>query len=85
MSEPHADALPPAGLLRSAAKLVERVLIQLDTHADPCVTCGKREWRNPHHARLYERLTDTPERLRAAADALDGQDSVDARRSGNRL
>ena len=38
--------LPPAGLLRNAATLIERALDQLDIEHTPCVGCGAKRFRN---------------------------------------
>jgi hypothetical protein len=66
------NAQPDApALLRQAAALVERALIQLDMREAPCLECGTRHFRNREHAKVYERLTDTPSKLVNTADMLE--------------
>jgi len=57
-------------LLEAAARLIERALIKLDTTAENCHECGRREWHNIDHAKIYERFTDTPSQLNDAAVQL---------------
>lgn len=56
--------------LLEAAKLIETALILLDTSYEHCGGCGSRHWNNRAHANVYERLTDTPSKLRSAAEQV---------------
>ena len=72
------DRTSAQGLLRQAANLVELAIGKLDVHTvDSCAACGHERKANLVEARLYDRLSDTPERLRAAADKLDGNAAGD--------
>lgn len=66
------ESLNTPGLLRAAAQLIERALVNLDVMHDACPGCGSARHRNKLEARIYEHFTNTPTRLRAAADRLDG-------------
>ena len=85
MSETLSDArtLPAPALLRSAAKLIERALIQIDMAEAPCPTCETRLFRSRDSARVYEQLTDLPQRLHAAAAKL--EDAEAATRAGQQV
>ena len=62
-------------LLRAAARLVDRAVLQLDMAPLPdCRECGRHRTSNVLHARIYEQLSDLPEKLKLAADKLDGRD-----------
>lgn len=67
----QAHDMKPADQLRSAARLVERALDQLDLKEAPCAHCGTRLFHNMPEAKINEALANTPERLRSAADRLD--------------
>jgi hypothetical protein len=56
--------------LLDAAKLIETALVLLDMHNEPCGGCGSRHWRNLTHANVYQKLTDTPHRLRTSAASV---------------
>lgn len=56
--------------LLEAAKLIETALVLLDMHNEPCGGCGSRHWRNLAHANVYQKLTDTPHRLRTCAEMI---------------
>ncbi len=75
-----ARELSTADLLRSAARLIERALIGLDVKHDFCETCTAIRYTNVIHKRTYDRFTDTPLKLREAADALDDPDTAQKRR-----
>lgn len=66
-----AHEIGTADLLRSAARLVERTLIKLDMVEANCPTCEARLFRNREHARIYEQISDTPDKLRRLADRID--------------
>lgn len=79
-----------ADLLREAARLIDRAVLKLDTSSEHCPTCQRREFLNFPHAKLYEKLTDWPEKLRARADEWEEADAPvaedrPAHRSGNRI
>lgn len=65
--------------LRRAADLIERVLVQLDTRHTTCTQCKSKHFSDTTQFRVYERLSDTPEKLRAMADKLEGSPN------GNRI
>lgn len=68
----NVDAHPDAPtLLREAAQLVDRALIQLDMREAPCASCGARHFNNKEHAKAYERLSDAPGRFVALAEQLE--------------
>lgn len=71
-------------LLRNAARLVDRAMLQLDHTFTPCRCCHVPVYRNTAQARIYERLTDTPEKLRGIADKLDEAAGRKAPASGAR-
>ena len=71
-----ATTLGAADLLRNAARLVERALIQLDMQEAACPHCDARTFANREHARVYEAVTNIPERLRNAAERLQEADRV---------
>lgn len=81
--------MKPAEQLRSAARLIERALTQLDLNERPCKDCGTRLFDNREHGKINEALVNVPERLRANADRLDELDgkpkTKDIRRDGRRL
>lgn len=59
------------GLLQAAARLIEKALIKLDTKSVDCPHCETQLFRNRDHGRVYERLSDTPTKLRNCAEVLD--------------
>ena len=74
-----AHDMAPSGLLRAAARLVERALIKLDMTEAPCPHCAARLFENMDAARVYEQLTDLPEKLRNAAERVEGSIQTDGR------
>lgn len=70
MDEPMARELNASALLRNAARLVERALIQLNTTEVRCQCCNDRLFENIDHAKVYEQFTDLSVKLRAAADRV---------------
>jgi hypothetical protein len=72
-------------LLRSAARLIERALIQLDVQESRCVTCGIKRFTNLTHAKAYQQLTDQPDKLTRTADALEGLDESLVKGVGKRV
>lgn len=62
-----AQTQSPSILLQSAARLIERALIQLDLSEAPCPCCDAGQFYNLEEARVYEQLSDTPTKLRHAA------------------
>lgn len=78
-SETSSDAhtADPATLLLSAARLIERALIQLDMGETKCADCGGRHFHNRTHAKAYERLTNTPARLRGTVTLLTTGKDID--------
>ena len=83
MSDFKSDAhdIGPADLLRSAARLVERAIVKLNMAEAACPTCDARLFADRENARIYQPLTDTPERLRNTADRLDAATKEGARAS----
>ena len=71
-NEAQSDAheVGTADLLRSAARLVERALVKLNMTEAACPHCDSRTFANREHARVYEAVTNIPERLRNAAERL---------------
>jgi hypothetical protein len=68
------EEMGPAGLLRAAARLVERAQAQLDTTQTlRCAHCGSRRFNDIAQARVADRIAETPRKLAEAADALDGK------------
>lgn len=63
--------LPPEAQLKSAARLIDQALLQLDTRGAPCRCCGKPTFANRAHAKVYENLSDLPARLRHQARAVE--------------
>lgn len=61
----------PQALLREAAQKIETALVLLDTREKECGECGTRHWANLKQARIYQKFTDTPHKLREAATQLD--------------
>lgn len=73
-------------LLRSAAVLIERALIQLDVSHDVCPTCTSVRYTNIEAKRVYDRFTDTPHKLVESAEALDDPAAAaDKRRLGHEI
>lgn len=68
------ESMRPADLLRAAARLIERAHDHIDVRAAPCPHCDVQLFENVTQARIRERLTETPGKLRAMARELD--DSV---------
>ncbi len=72
--DPHfksdAREVGASALLVAAARLVERALAKLDTKETPCTHCANRLFHNSVQARLFERLAETPQKLRNAAKFL---------------
>jgi hypothetical protein len=66
-------------LLRSAARLVEEALKQMDMTETAC-TCGARHFHNPVDAKVHEQFSETPRKLRDAADRLTAILPVEATR-----
>lgn len=58
-------------LLREAADLITRALLQLDVRETGCGHCGARKFRNYDEAKVAERFTKTPTALRESAARLD--------------
>ena len=81
MSDFKSDAhdMCAADQLRSAARLVERAIIQLNMAEAPCPNCNARLFADRESARVYEGLSDTPDRLRKTAERID-----EAKRTGAR-
>ncbi len=71
-STEHSDAraMDATGLLEAAARLVERAIIQLNVSKTECLGCGGQLFENRTHAKVYERITNTPDKLRDAAELL---------------
>lgn len=73
--------------LLEAAKLIETALVLLDTSYTNCGHCNSRHWKNMAHANAYQRLTDTPFRLRDCAEQIatsEIKSSTDRRRRRGR-
>jgi hypothetical protein len=66
------EQLPPAELLRSAARLIDLALADLDTRSTACTECRCRRYNNFDHARVFEQLQHVPARLRSASNRLKG-------------
>ena len=71
----HADGRRAQELLRAAARDIEAALTRLDTSGDEhdCSACGVRHkhYRNMTHARTFEQLTGTPDKLRRLAERIE--------------
>jgi hypothetical protein len=59
-----------ATLFERAAQLIERGLIQLDATEAACDCCGGKRFANLIEHRVYDALTDTPDKLRRAVEKL---------------
>lgn len=57
--------------LRDAARNVEQALSDLNIAELPCRECGSRHFENRTDATAFERLAQTPGRLRDVAAVLD--------------
>lgn len=66
-----ARELSAPDLLRSAARLIERALIQLDMRESPCLECGTKLFAKFEHAKVYQSFSETPDKLKGAAEKLD--------------
>lgn len=64
-------ATQAASLLREAGAKIETALLLLDTRSQPCGNCGVTHYENLPQARIYEKLTDTPAKLKGCADSLE--------------
>lgn len=71
------DEMNPQGLLKAAARLVERALGKLDMTAHDCPHCDRHLFLNLDHARIFEQFSELPAKLRNAATQLDGAVLVD--------
>lgn len=83
MSEIKSDAhdMSAPDLLRSAARLIEKSLLKLDMAEASCPSCTARLFHDREHARVYESLANTPEKLRNVAERLDAAIREGARSS----
>ena len=59
-------------LLCEAAQYVEAALAQLNTSAKNCGECGLKHYIKLSDARVHEQLNGLPEKLRRAAERLNG-------------
>jgi hypothetical protein len=59
--------------LRTAAQQIEAALIRLDMRHQQCRCCGSTRHENKIHMQAYNRITDTPQKLREVADQLEGR------------
>jgi hypothetical protein len=81
MSDAHTKSVDE--LLLSAAILIERAITHLNVEETQCDSCGGRHFKNRTHAKAYERISNTPDRLRSVAALLktgiepDGSQVVD--------
>lgn len=69
-------SLPPEGLLRAAARLVERAAEKLDQRYDLCSYCGARRHRNQAHYHALQRLRGVTTQLNAAASDVESGETV---------
>lgn len=68
------ETMNPAGLLRAAARLVERAHAQLDTRqVESCTCCGAKRFVDIQQARVADRINETPRKLNESADILEGK------------
>jgi hypothetical protein len=65
-------SMTPPNLLRAAARLIERALIRLDMREEKCERCSTKHYLNFEHAKVYQSLTDSPDKLERLAALLDG-------------
>lgn len=72
-------------LLRSAARLIERAVIQLDTGSTTCEHCHVPKFKNLLHAKAYQQLTDQPHKLTNLAGMLEEGGMVPAKGLGRRV
>lgn len=64
----------PERLLRDASRLIDQALIKLNMAKGTCEHCGRDWYENLTHARIYQGLTDLPDRLNRLANKLEGKD-----------
>lgn len=62
-----------ARLLREAADRIATVAADLNVAARTCAHCGHGIFENETEARLFERLSDMPNKLRRIATELHGE------------
>lgn len=67
---------PPGKLLRDAAKLIEQVLVQLDTSSTECGQCKLLHYNNLVHHKADSNLQALPARLRREAALLERTPTV---------
>lgn len=65
------------GLLRSAARLVERALGQLNAARRVCPECSVLLYEDKDQGRVHEQFAETPRKLREAANRLDNATADD--------
>lgn len=63
--------LPPAALLASAARLIERARAQLNARSRRCETCGGKHYENYEEWNVYSRIFEMPAKLKAMAHDLE--------------
>lgn len=69
-TKPMANELSAPDLLRSAARLVERALIQLNMTTVTCPVCHDELAENFDHWKVYQQFTDLPGKLNTAAERI---------------
>lgn len=57
--------------LRAAATAIERALVMIEATTVECPTCARSIAKDTDQHRVYEALTDTPDKLRRQATLLD--------------
>lgn len=58
-------------LLLAAAQKIDTGLLTLDLTSDECECCGRKNYRNWPHARIYDRMSNKPEHLKQIAAQCD--------------
>jgi len=61
----------PAQLFREAAARIETALVLLNAREHDCTTCGAPIFDDKVEMRIYEQFTNTPEKLRVAAERVE--------------
>jgi hypothetical protein len=65
------EEMSAPGLLRAAARLVDKAMAKLNATSAPCTCCDLPLYENVDHARVWQQLNELPKRLKEAAERLD--------------
>lgn len=69
----QAHDLPPDGLLRAAARLVQRAIDKMDLSHERCRSCGSVKHHHKGHYKAWTRISEIPARLNEVADHISEQ------------